>query len=136
MIRVIRFLGSLACQRFHPDHPDIQPKVGDPTEVVETVTPSVALPSRESVVIKILSCETWVAVMEVLDATAAVIKKDRAATFDNLLTSVFPKEKNKLLTSLLAEHLRQTPRDEASYNWLPTHYRQLKERAIALAKQK
>jgi phage/plasmid-associated DNA primase len=101
------------------DHPVIQPKVDDPVKVVAAL---------------ILQCQTWVAVVTALDAVAATIKRERAIVFDTLIkVGLQEKSDRQHLINLLAAHIQQNPEDQDAYNWIPSRYKGLKQKAKVLA---
>jgi hypothetical protein len=106
----------------HPsDHPAIQTKVGDPVKEVAAL---------------ILQCQTWVAVVTALDAVAAATKRERAVIFDILIKDCFKEKSDRQhFINLLAAHLQQNPQDQAAYNWVPSRYKGLEQKAKVLAMQ-
>ena len=90
------------------------------------------LPPRQLAAI-ILGCKTWVAALEAMDAVAQGVGKQRQIVFTSVLKRIPNKEDRQHLVKLLAEHIRQFPRDYWAYNWLPSSCHQLKEKAISLA---
>jgi putative DNA primase/helicase len=106
----------------HPtDHSVIQTKVGDPVKEVAAL---------------ILQCQTWVAVVTALDAVAAATKREKAVIFDILIKDCFKEKRDRQhFINLLAAHLRQNPQDQAAYNWVPTRYKGLEQKAKVLATQ-
>jgi len=117
-------LGSTHSEQ--PTPPALTPQSPQQSEMASTTTPS-------ELAAIILGCKTWVAAVSALDAVAAAVGKQRPAVFRSIFKHIPNLEDRQHLVKLLAEHIRQFPRDHWAYNWLPDSSRKLKQKALALA---
>ena len=73
------------------------------------------------------------AALEAMDAVAQKVGCKRQTVFTSVLKHIPNSTDRQHLVKLLAEHIRQFPRDYWAYNWLPSSCHKLKEKAVSLA---
>jgi len=106
-----------------------EPKVPDPLPEDVTSTPTGLAPSE--VAAFILQCSAWVQIVERLDNVATKLVLTRAVVF-NAALKLLDFENRQHLVKLLAEHIKEYPRDTWAYSWLPSSCQKLRGRALDL----
>ncbi len=81
---------------------------------------------------QLLTCDSWQAVLDKIDALAVKIGKSRAAVFNKLKKHISGILRDHLL-QLLAEHIRWFKNDAGAWSWLSGCARKFKEQAFELA---
>jgi len=102
-----------------------------PPDLAQRQPPSSPPPNDLAAII--LGCKTWVAALEAMDAVAQKVGCKRQTVFTSVLKHIPNSTDRQHLVKLLAEHIRQFPRDYWAYNWLPSSCHKLKQKAVSLA---
>jgi hypothetical protein len=91
--------------------------------------------SPKDLAAQILQCQTWVAMVEGIDAVSAATKKKRDMVFEIVVIDFLSEDDHQHLVRLLANHIQQFPHDQSAYNWLPRSCWEIKEKAITLSRR-